>query len=140
MKHYIKTVTGVKYTPMFRSDYDNKNWQIYAQPGQKYRVWDFFIVVCFPYYRTKIAKERLWKESYIPMPDKYELYTDADLKGFKQLIVKEDGSLWNMPKVVVTLSDGTVETHYYDSNNEAETVVNKLIDEWNLKLFNIEKV
>ena len=139
MLHYIKTVTGVKYTPMYRSEIDKRLWQVYAQPYQKYKEWDFSVLF-LPFYRTKIAKERLWKLSKVTSPDKIDLYTDECLKNDEKLIVKEDGSLWRMPYIVVTLSDGTEEITYYESNEEAESAVAELVKKWNLKLYNFEKI
>lgn len=69
------------------------------------------------------------------MPYEYEIYTDKELKNHKHLIVKDDESLWMMPKVVVTLSDGTEETVYFDSNEEAEASVAGLIKDWELKQY-----
>lgn len=135
MLHYVKGVTGVKYTPMYRAEFEMQTLEVYAEPFQKYKEWDFFILICFLYYRTKIAKERLWKHSYHSMPYEYEIYTDKELKNHKHLIVKDDESLWMMPKVVVTLSDGTEETMYFDSNEEAEASVASLIKDWGLKQY-----
>lgn len=133
MLHYIKEVTGVKYTPMYRDECEMKALKVYAEPFQKYKEWDFFVLVCFPYYRTKIAKERLWKNIYHGMPDKYEIYTDENLKESRHLIVKNDESLWKMPKVVVTLSDNTEEIVYFNTDEEAESNVAGLIKDWGLK-------
>jgi hypothetical protein len=37
MLHYIKEVTGVKYTPMYREEYEMKVLKVYAEPFQKYK-------------------------------------------------------------------------------------------------------
>lgn len=130
MVHYIKAVTGVEYYP---SEVAKTDLKIYARPFDKYKVWDFFIIVCFPYYRTKIAKERLWKSAYEDMPNKYEIYTEKDLKEQKHLLVDFNERLVTMPKVVVTLSDGTKETAYYGRDVDAEIDVAGLIKEYGLK-------
>lgn len=132
MVHYIKAVTGVEFYPSKEAKTDLK---IYARPFEKYKVWDFFIFVCFPYYRTKIAKERLWKSAYENMPDKYEIYTEEDLKEKKHLLVDFNERLVTMTKVVVTLSDGTKETTYYGRQVDAERYVAGLVIEYGLKLY-----
>ena len=132
MIHYIKGVTGVEFYPSYDAETDLK---IYARPFEKYKVWDFFIIVCFPYYRTKIAKERLWKSAYENMPDKYEIYTEKDLKEQKHLLVDFNERLVTMPKVVVTLSDGTKETTYYGRQVDAEIDVAGLVKEYGLKQY-----
>lgn len=131
MIHYIKGVTGVEYYP---SEVAKTDLKIYARPFEKYKVWDYFIIVCFPYYRTKIAKERLWKSAYEGMPDKYEIYTERDLKVKKHLIFWKD-NLYTMPKVVVTLSDGTKKIVYYETAADAERNVADLVKEYGLKLW-----
>lgn len=140
MLHYIKCVTGVKYTPMYRDDFEMGRLKVYAEPFRKYKEWNFFVLICFPYYRTKIARERLWKYVFDSMPYEYEIYTDKNLKESKHLIVKDDESLWKMPKVIVTLSDGTEETVYFDNNEEAESNVAELVKHWGLKpYFNLNE-
>ena len=135
MVHYIKGVTGVEFYP---SEYANIDLEIYARPFEKYKVWDFFVIVCFPYYRTKIAKERLWKYAYENMPNKYEIYTEEDLKEQKHLLVDFNGRLVTMPKVVVTLSDGTKETTYYGSQVDAARYVAGLVKEYGLEQFGLD--
>lgn len=135
MLHYIKTVTGIKYEPMCKDDMAMKTLKVYALPFQKYKEWHFFGIVFFVYYRAKIAKERLWKHTYHDMPYYGQIYTDEQLKKYYNLVVKEDGSLWCLSEVVVTLSDGTKETVYFESNEEAEHNIAKLIKEYGLKQY-----
>jgi len=132
MIHYIKGVTGVKFYPSKDAKTDLK---IYARPFEKYKVWDFFIIVCFPYYHTKIAKERLWKSAYEDMPNKCEIYTEEDLKEKKHLLVDFNERLVTMPKVVVTLSDGTEETAYYGRQVDAERDVVGLVKKYGLEQY-----
>jgi hypothetical protein len=132
MIHYIKGVTGVEFYPSESAKTDLK---VYASPFEKYKVWDFFFIVLFPYYRTKIAKERLWKYAYENMPNKYEIYTEEDLKEQEHLLVDFNGRLVTMPKVVVTLSDGTKETTYYGRQADAERDVAGLVKEYGLKQY-----
>ena len=135
MIHYIKGVTGVEYYPSEDAKTDLK---IYARPFEKYKVWDFFFIVLFPYYRTKIAEERLWKSAYCGMPDKYEIYTEEDLKEKKHLLVDSNERLVTMPKIVVTLSDGTKETTYYGSRVDAARDVAGLVKEYGLGYFGLD--
>ncbi len=132
MIRYIKGVTGVEFYPSEDAKTDLK---IYARPFEKYKVWDFFIIVCFPYYRTKIAKERLWKSAYHGMPYAFEIYTEEDLKEKRHLLVDSNERLVTMPKIVVTLSDGTKETTYYERDADASIDAAGLIKEHGLKLY-----
>ena len=132
MIHYIKGVTGVEYYPSESAKTDLK---VYASPFEKYKVWDFFFIVLFPYYRTKIAKEFLWKSASCSWPNKYEIYTYRDLIEKKHIYVDLNQCLVTMAKVVVTLSDGTKETIYYRSDVDAERDVAGLVKEYGLKQY-----
>lgn len=133
MLHYIKTVTGLKYYRSCKLEYNKEGLEIYARPFEKYKEWDFFIIVFFIFYRTKIAKETLWKYTYNPMPYSYEIYNKEKLKKYRHILVKDDNTLWTQPKLHITLSDGTEETVWFDTEDEAETNAANVIKEWGLK-------
>lgn len=134
MIHYIKEVTGLEYYPSQKYEYSHL-WEVYAKPFEKYKVWDFFIVVFLQYYQTKIAKETLWKHKSSEFPDKSEIFNEKRLKDEYHILVV-DGKLYSQPKITVTLSDGVKETVYFDTNKEAEKNAAGIIKEWGLKQYN----
>lgn len=133
MIHYIKEITGLEYYPSQKYEYSHL-WEVYAKPFEKYKVWDFFIVVFLPYYRTKIAKEILWKHKLSEFPNNSEIFNEKRLKDEYHILIV-DGKLYSQPKITVTLSDGIKETAYFDTNNEAEKNAAGIIKEWGLKQY-----
>jgi hypothetical protein len=133
MIHYIKSVTGVEYTPSYITHLGYEGIELYAEPFQKYKEWHFFIIILLPYFKTKIAKENLYCHIG-SFPFKDDLYNAEYLKSRYHLIEK-DGHLWKQAKVHVTLSDGTSETVWFDTNDEAEENVKGIVEDWNLKRY-----
>ena len=133
MLHYIKSVTGLEYHRSYKVE--GEGLELYAKPFEKYKEWDFFILVFFIFYRTKIAREMLWKHTYHSMPYADEIYNKEQLKRYYHILVKDDDTLWRQAMVHVTLSDGTDEIVWFDTNEEAEKNIANVIKEWDLKQY-----
>ncbi len=139
MEHYIKSVTGVKYNKTHVFSNDTSEVELYANPFDEYKEWDFFGIIFLPFYRTKIAKERLWKRKHHSMPDKYEIYTVEELRKYFHIKADDFGCLESQASLEITLSDGTKETLYFDYDYEAEKKLSELIRDYDLKLYKKEK-
>lgn len=100
---------------------------LYAKKGEKYKEWDFVFMIIFVYYRKKIAKENLYISAYTWMPYKEEIYTEKDLERVFNVVVKENGELWKMAKLQITLSDGSVDEVWARNDEEAREIMEKLI-------------
>lgn len=118
---YIKNVLGFEFTP----SYPDNNFILYAKKGEKYKEWDFVFMIIFVYYRNKIAKENLYTDT--GMPYKEEIFTEKDLERAFHIVVKENGELWKMAKLQITLSDGSVDEVWVKSDEEARKIMEKLI-------------
>ena len=56
MLHYVKGVTGVKYTPMYRAEFEMQTLEVYAEQFQKYKGVGFFYSYLFPILSYKDSK------------------------------------------------------------------------------------
>lgn len=135
MLKFVKAVTGVEYTALHPLFDDEIIFRVYAEPYQKYKEWDFFIVVLFPYYRTKVARERLWTNRNTVLPYTSQIFTEYQLKERYHLIPYGVKGLARMAEIKVTLSDGTTHRYWFETDKEAEEQVAGLIKEWGLKQY-----
>lgn len=132
MIKFISGIASVCLYPLCKVNY----LHVYANKGEKYREYDEFPLFLFPYYRTKVATERLWSNRYVKYPLDFQIHTEEELSKKQNIVISEDdGCPYERARLEISFLDGTKDVLYYDTNLEAEQQMAYINKKYNLKLW-----